>query len=207
MNNTFLANLNWRHATKKFDPKKKIDQKIVEKILEAIRMTPTSLGLQTMHTYVVTDEKLKEKIRPKSFNQSQVTDCSHLLVLCYRNDPNQRIDEYVKMVTKGKLVEKLKLKPMELMMRGYVTTQLRGRIDEWSARQVYIALGFAMAACAELQVDSCPMEGFDPEAVDKILDLPKNIKSVLLLPIGYRKADPKKKKIRFSREDMFSFVE
>lgn len=206
MNNTFLSNLNWRYATKKFDPKKKVDDKTLDKILEAIRMTPTSLGLQTMHIFVVTDQKLKEKIKPKSFNQDQVADCSHLLVFCYRNDPGKRVGEYVEMVSKGKLMNKLKLKPMEAMMRGYVVTQLRGRVSEWSARQVYIALGFAMAACAELQVDSCPMEGFNPKSIDKILELPKNMKSVLFLPIGYRKVDPEKKKIRFSRGDMFAFV-
>lgn len=206
MNNTFLSNLNWRHATKKFNPQKKVNQKTLDKILEAIRMTPTSLGLQAMHVVIVTDQKIKEKIMKKSYNQVQVGECSHLLIFCYKNNLNTRVGEYIKMVDKDDLAEKVKVAKLETMMRGYINTKLLGKKDDWSARQVYIALGFALAACAELKVDSCAMEGFDPKAVDKILDLPKNTKSVLFLPIGYRQTDPKKKKIRFPLEDMFTFL-
>jgi nitroreductase len=206
MNQTFLSQLNWRFATKKFDKNKKLDKDTLDQIIEAIRMTPTSLGLQTFHTYVITDQKVKDEIKDNSYSQSQVADASHLLVMCYRTDGVKRVDQYSKLVTKGKLVEKVKIKPMEAMMKGFIKSKSEEDIANWSSRQVYIALGFAMAACAELGVDSCPMEGFDHAAIDKILDLPENMKSVLLLPVGYRKEDPNKKKIRFSNEDLFTYI-
>ena len=205
MKNTFLSQLNWRHATKKFDTAKKVDQPTLDKILESIKMAPTSLGLQPFHVYIVTDQKIKDKIKDKSYFQSQVAEASHLLVFCSRIDAVNRVDEYVKLVTDGKLVEKIKLKPMETMMKGYMSGKSSEIIKSWSDEQVYIALGFALAACAELSVDSCPIGGFNPQAVDKILGLPDNMKSTVLLPIGYRAEDPKKKKIRFDNNDLFTF--
>jgi nitroreductase len=206
MKNTFLSQLNWRHATKKFDTTKKIDAKTLERIIESIRMTPTSLGLQPFHVYVITDQKIKDQIKDKSYFQSQVAEGSHLLVFCSRVDGVNRVDQYVDLCTKGKLVEKIKLKPMETMMKGYMKGRSEESIKSWADDQVYIALGFAMAACAELSVDSCPIGGFDPLAVNKILDLPNNVKSTVLLPIGYRAEDPKKKKIRFDNQDLFTYI-
>ncbi|MDH5533773.1 MAG: NAD(P)H-dependent oxidoreductase [Candidatus Pacebacteria bacterium] len=206
MKQTFLSQLNWRHATKKFDKNKKVDQEILSQLLEAIRMTPTSLGLQPFHTYVITDQKIKNKIKDNSYLQSQVSENSHLLVICSRIDAANRVNEYVELCAKGKLVESIKLKPMETMMKGYMKGKSKEDIRSWADAQAYIALGFAMAACAELGVDSCPIGGFNPPAVDKILDLPENLRSTVLLPIGYRKEDPKKKKIRFSNEDLFTFI-
>lgn len=206
MKNTFLSQLNWRYATKKFDTTKKVDQATLEKIIEAIKMAPSSLGLQPFHIYVITDQKVKDKIKDKSYFQSQVAEGSHLLVFCSRVDAVNRVDQYVKLVTKGKLAEKIKLKPMETMMKGYMKNKSEEGVKSWADEQVYIALGFAMAACAELSVDSCPIGGFDPQAVNKILDLPDNIRSTVLLSIGYRKQDPKKKKIRFDNQDLFTYI-
>ncbi|MCF7812588.1 NAD(P)H-dependent oxidoreductase [Candidatus Gracilibacteria bacterium] len=196
---TFLDHLYWRHATKEFDPKKKVSEKNLQKILEAIRLTPTSFGLQPYHVIVITDQKLKEKIRTLSWDQPQVTTCSYLLVFCARTDSAQRIDQYLEIASEGKSEIREKLVGYEKMMRGSL-----GKMDfHWASRQAYIAHGFALAACAELEIDSCPMEGFDPEKLDQLLELPEHFKSIVMLPIGYRKEDPKREKVRFGEEDLF----
>lgn len=205
MNQTFLSQLNWRYATKKFDKSKQVDQETLDKIIEAIRMAPTSYGLQVFHSYVITDQKIKDKIKTQSYLQSQVSDASHLLVFCYRTDVIKRIDQYLKLVVKVRLIDKIKQKAIGTMMKRSFKNKSEADISHWSVKQAYIALGFAMAACAELGVDSCPMEGFSKKEVDKILSLPDHIKSVLLLPIGYRKEQPKKK-VRFSNKDLFTFI-
>lgn len=206
MSKTFLSQLNWRHATKKFDHNKKVDDETLDKILEAIRMTPTSLGLQVFHFYVVENQKMKDKLTEYSYNQTQVSEASHVLVMCYRTDAADRLDEYVELVTEKDLVPVEKIEPMKKMMSGYIIGKSSEDAAQWASKQVYIALGFAMAACAELGVDSCPMEGFQPDKVDEVLGLPENHRSVLLLPIGYRAAEPKKKKIRFDKEDLFTLI-
>lgn len=200
---TFLSQLNWRFATKKFDPAKKITDENLHKILEAIRMAPTSLGLQPIHVIIVTNEELKEKLTEKSYNQPQIKDCSHLLVFCARTDSLKRIDDYVDVASKGIPEVKAQMKGLEDMMRKTVSAVPPERLELWAQKQTYLALGFAMAACAELQIDSCPMEGFLPKEYDKLLNLPEHIKSAVILPIGYRTEDPKYPKFRFPEEELF----
>ena len=206
MSDSFLDHLEWRFATKKFDASKPLEQEKLDKILESIRMTPTSYGLQTMHVHVVTDQEIKKKMKAMSYMQSQVVDAPVVLVFSARTDVKNRIKQYIDVASDGKTAVKLKMKPYELMMNQSVGKLSEDAVKEWSARQAYIALGFAMAACAELEVDSCPMEGFSPEKLDKLLGLPEHMKSVVLLPIGYREKDPERKKVRFSSEDMFTNV-
>lgn len=206
--NTFINNLNWRYAVKDFDSSKNIEPKDLEKILYAIRMTPTSFGLQPVHVFVISDQETKEKIKKHSYNQNQITECEYLLVFCAKSDVQKRTGEYIKLAGKGKsIVQKGKLKGFETMVRGFFAT----RRDEdfalnWAKNQVYIALGFALAACSELKVDSCPMEGFINDKVDKDLGLDENTKSSVLLAIGTRKSNPTRDKIRFEQEELFTWI-
>ncbi len=204
MPNTFLNNLNWRFATKKFDPKKKISAKNLDQILKAIQLTPSSYGLQPYHIIVVTDQKLKDKIKKYSFLQSQVSDCSHLLIFCTRTDLKKRINDYIDLVSDGNKLKKINLQGFKLMTMTQVGKLKTPEALTWSAKQTYLALGFAMAACAELKIDSCPMEGFMPKQVDKLLKLPTYLKSVVLLPIGYRAQGPEHPKFRYPKNDLFS---
>ena len=206
MANTFLSQLNWRYAAKNFDMNKKVDTETLGKILEAIRMTPTSYGLQVFHFYVVEKQQLKDKLAEYSYNQTQVSESSHVLVMCYRTDVLKRIDEYADLVDEKKLVPEDKVDVIKQSLLGSFSHKSKEQVVSWSSRQVYIALGFAMAACAELGVDSCPMEGFQPDKVNELLNLPEDQKSVLLLPIGYRAKEPTRKKIRFPKEDLFTFI-
>ncbi len=202
---TFLSQLTWRNATKDFDPDKRVSDEDLAKIKDSIRMSPTSFGLQPYHVVIVTDAETRAQIREHAWGQAQITDSSHLLVFCTRLDiTEKRIDQLIALASGGNPAAKEALAGYEGMMRNALGSRSAEVLKAWGDRQTYIALGFAMAACAELQVDSCPIEGFVPEEVDKILKLPPHIKSVAMLPIGYRKADPTKPKVRFSEADLFS---
>ncbi|MCF7917759.1 NAD(P)H-dependent oxidoreductase [Candidatus Gracilibacteria bacterium] len=196
---SFLSRLQWRYAAKEFNPTKKVSAESLQKILDSIRLTPTSFGLQPYHVIEVTDQKIKERIRPHAWDQPQITTCSHLLIFCARTDSLHRIDQYVEVASEGDEKRKWLLEGYKKMMLG---SSSKMNID-WASRQTYIALGFAMASCAELEIDSCPMEGFSAEEVDKILKLPSHMKSVVMLPIGYRTEDPSRPKVRFGEEDLF----
>ncbi|MFC4216146.1 NAD(P)H-dependent oxidoreductase [Pseudophaeobacter arcticus] len=184
----FLEKLNWRYATKKMDPSKPVSEEAVAKIVEAVQMAPTSSGLQPYELLVVRNTEKRAAIRPVAWDQAQITDGSHLLVFAaWDNYSEARIDAVVdQMATeRGGMTD---------LLQGYydrLKAMYLPRSDEenyaHAARQAYIGLGFALAAAAELGVDSTPMEGFDPEKVDEILGLKeKGLRSVLLLPLGTR---------------------
>lgn len=200
----FLDHLNWRFATKSFDSEKKVSAEEIQKVLEAIRMSPSSFGLQAFHVDVVTDANLKEKLKAVSWNQSQVTDCSHYLVFSARTDINERIEKYLDILSGGDAAKREGLNDFGNMMRGFAEDRKDEWLVNWGAKQAYIALGFAMAACAELEIDSCAMEGIDPLKYDEILEHPEHINTAVTLAVGYRKAGPTWEKTRFPQDDMFT---
>ncbi|WP_122073108.1 nitroreductase family protein [Pseudophaeobacter sp. EL27] len=184
----FLEKLNWRYATKKMDPSKPVAEEAVAKIVEAVQMAPTSSGLQPYELLVVRNKDLRATIRPVAWDQAQITDGSHLLVFAaWDNYSEERIDAVVDQMAAER-------GGMNDLLQGYydrLKAMYLPRSEEenyaHAARQAYIGLGFALAAAAELGVDSTPMEGFDPAQVDEILGLKeKGLRSVLLLPLGTR---------------------
>lgn len=210
-NNTLLEQLNWRYATKKMDPTKAVPQEKVDAIIEAIRMAPTSSGTQPFEVIVVTDPQVQSEIRKVGWDQAQITDGSHLLVFAaWDNYTAARIDEVTDLMTD----ERGELPMLNAYYDDLKTNYLPRDTQvnyEHAARQAYIALGIALVAAAEQQVDSTPMEGFDPSKVDEILGLKaRGLRSVVLLPLGYR--DPTgdwllpMKKVRKSRETMIRQV-
>lgn len=207
MSQTFLNNLNWRYAVKEFDNTKKVSPENLDKILEAIQYSPSSYGLQPYHVYIIKDAKLKSKIKLATLLQKQIDTCSELIIFCSRidkDDMSKRIDDYGNLQKQINQTPQIKLVALKLLMRGSLKKRSAAGHSTWSEKQSYIALGFALAACAELQIDSCPMEGFDKKAVGKILKLPNYLSSTVILPIGYRKEDPKRSKVRFPKEDLFT---
>ena len=140
------------------------------------------------------------------FNQAQFSDASHVLVFCGRSDVAARIDEYEEMATGGDEAFREKMAGYMGIMRGAFEGKSEAEVLDWADRQAYIALGFAMAACAELEIDSCPMEGFLPAGFDKILEVPEHMKSVVSLAVGYRSADPRHPKLRYSEDDLFTKI-
>jgi nitroreductase len=183
-----LEDLQWRYATKKYDPTKKVVQEDVDKILEAARLAPTSSGMQQFRVIVITDQELKNKIVPIAMEQQIVADCSHLLVFAaWDRYTEERIDKIYNYTTDERGLPRGRFKSYTDKLRALYLTQTAEENFIHTARQAYIGLGLAIAQAAELKVDSTPMEGFIGEELDELLGLKsKGLKSVLLLPIGYR---------------------
>jgi nitroreductase / dihydropteridine reductase len=200
---TFTGNLEWRNATKGFDSARKVDAAAFAKIKAAIRMAPTSFGLQPFQVEVIESAELKAKIAPLAWNQPQITTCSHLLVFCARRNATARIDQYFTERSGGNADARAKFKDYEGMMNGSLGPRTPEQLQVWAAKQAYLALGFALAACAELQIDSCPMEGFSGPDLDKLLGFDADTTSHAILTIGYR--DPAiapMPKFRFAESDL-----
>ncbi len=209
----FLERLNWRYAVKKMDSGKVVPTEKVQKIVEAVRLAPTSSGLQPFELFVITNKALQKEIRAIAWDQSVVTDGSHLLVFAaWDNYTAERIDAVTQQMgdERGGLNDAL-VGYFDNLKSAYLPRAAEENYAH-AARQAYIALGFALAAAAELEVDSTPIEGFDPEALDDILGLKnKGLKSVLLLPLGYRAQDgdwlQSMKKVRKSKETLVTEIE
>ncbi len=209
---TLLELLNWRYATKKMDPAKEVPQNKVDAIVEAIRMAPTSSGTQPFELILVTNPDVLTQIRATANDQSPVTDCSHLLVFAaWDNYTEDRIDEVTQLNIDARGEIPLIHQYYGNLKANYIPRQAEVNYAH-AARQAYIALGIGLVAAAEQEVDSTPMEGFDPAAVDAILGLgEKGLRSVVLLPLGYR--DPTgdwllpMAKVRKARERMVTQVD
>ena len=183
-----LETLQWRYATKKMDPTKTVPQDKVERILEAVRLTASSSGLHPYEVFVVTNPALREQIKPHAWNQSQVTDASHLLVFAaWDNYTVERINARFDLVN---TVRGFKNEGWEAYRQQILATYPQRDAEtnyQHAARQAYIGVGTALIAAAQEKVDSTPMEGFDPAKVDEILNLrEKGLRSVVMLPLGYR---------------------
>lgn len=205
-----IQHLNWRYATKSYDASKKVDDEKLNRILEAIRLAPTSSGLQPFEVFVVKNPELRAKIREVAWNQPQVTDASHLLVFAaWDNITPERIDSMFDYTNEVRGFKNEGWEAYRKQLQGIVAA--RGDVANFdaAARQAYIGLGVALVAAAAEGVDSTPMEGFDPAAVDQILSLKeRKLRSVVILPLGYRQPDTdwlvNLKKVRRPREQFIT---
>jgi nitroreductase len=201
-----IKHLNWRYATKSYDAAKKLDEEKLNHVLEAIRLTPTSSGLQPFEVFVVKNPDLRAKIREVAWGQAQVTDASHLLVFAaWDNITPARIDAAFDYTNEVRGFVNEGWEAYRKQLHGIIAARTEQANFDAAARQAYIALGVALVAAAEQGIDSTPMEGFDPAAVDQILGLKeRHLRSVVILPLGYRKADSdwlvNLKKVRRPRE-------
>lgn len=200
--------LKWRYATKKFDPNKKVSQENIDYIKESIQLAASSFGLQLYKVLIIEDNEIREKLKPASWNQSQVTDCSHLIVFCtYTDISPEYVDNYLKGKAETQGLEYEQIKPYGDYMKGFLEKMPQSEIKHWTAKQTYIALGNALAACGELQVDGCPLEGFEPDKYDEILGLKeKGLRSVVAHAVGYRHEEDTNqhlKKHRIKDSDLF----
>ena len=199
--------LNWRYAAKKLEADKVVPADKLEHILEAIRLSASSSGLQPYQVLVVTDPVLKAQIRPVAWNQSQITDCSHLLVFAaWDNYTVERINGMFDLVNEQRGFKNEGWEAYRQKLLSWYPQRPAQENFEHAARQAYIGLGSALLAAAEQGVDATPMEGFEPEKVDQILNLADlGLKSVLLLPLGYREVEGdwlvNLKKVRRSKAD------
>lgn len=206
-----LESLNWRYATKVFNKDKKISEEDLQKVLDSLVLSPSSYGLQPWRFVVVENPAIREELKSHSWNQGQVTDASHLLVLCRIDDFSEKfIDDYLDDMCATTWATREDMKGYEDMMKWNLLSRDEETLKSWAAKQVYIALGQAWVVCAELWIDTCPMEGFDPAKYDEILWLKeKGMASVLVLPIGYRDESDKystNPKIRYSKEKIVTRI-
>jgi len=205
---SLLQQLNWRYATKKFDPTKKISAGDWSLLEQALILTASSYGLQPWKFIVVTDPTLKAKLRPASWNQAQVEECSHLVVFTAKQDVTEAdLDRFIARTAevRGATIESL------AGYKGYMLGDLvkgprHATIHEWAARQTYIAMGNLLTSAALLGIDACPFEGIEPAKYDQILGLVgTGYATVSACPVGYRAADDKyasAPKVRFEAKDV-----
>lgn len=206
-----IEDLNWRYATKKFDPTKKISSDDLEVIKESLRLVPTSYGLQSMKFLIVESKEIREQLLLASFGQKQIVDASHLLVLCaYKDITPIHIDAYAENIANTRDHSVEAVAGYRDFIKRTVSSMSEEQKTAWNSKQLYIALGQLMTTCANLRIDATPMEGFNASKVDEILELnKKNLTSVLLCPIGFRHEDDDlqfAKKVRKSHNDLFETI-
>ena len=200
-----IDKLNWRYAAKRMNGTK-VPQEKIDKILEAIRLTPTSYGFQAFKVFVIENPVLKEQIFEAAYQQPQIKEASHLLVFAaVKNIDAQQADAYIDLIATTRNVSVESLSAMRSMFDGVVSAETN---FAWTSRQTYIALGFGIIAAAIEEVDATPMEGFSNETIDKILGLSEqNLGSVSILTLGYRDAEndhyATAAKVRKSKEEIF----
>ena len=202
-----LESLNWRYATKKFDANRTLTDVQVDQLLEAGNLAASSYGLQPYKLLVIKNQDLQDQLVAHSYNQRQVADASHVIVIAVRTDVNaDYISAFSERVEKTRGLDAGTMNTYRDVMVGTIGKLSAEDLFQWSAKQTYIVLGTMMAAAAQMEIDTCPMEGFVPAKYDELLDLKsKNLRSVLVLPVGYRAEDDAtqhQKKVRLPLDEI-----
>ena len=204
--------LNWRYAVKKFDPARKISAEDWGLLKKSLHLAPSSYGLQQWKFIVVENPAVREQLKAVSWNQTQVTDASHYVVLAYREEiTGEYVDRYIRRIAEVRGVTEESLAGFrQNMIKNLVEGGQGLQIDAWCARQAYIAIGFLMETAALLGIDSCPMEGLEPEAYDRILGLEgTGYLTAGTVALGYRHADDwlqHARKVRFEESEIIVTV-
>ena len=208
----FLQLVLSRQSDRAYDKERPVEAEKLERILEAVRLTATSSGLQPYEVLVVTNKEVREQIKPVAWNQEQITDCSHLLVFAaWDNYTADRINMMFDLVNEQRGFKNEGWENYrQMVLKSYVPRDPEVNYQH-AARQAYIGVGTALIAAAAEQVDATPMEGFDPKAVDTLLNLgERGLRSVVLIPLGYRADEgdwlANLKKVRRSRENFVTEV-
>lgn len=201
-----ISALNWRYATKCFDKTKKIDDEIWKKLEKILILSPSSFGLQPYKFLVIQDQELRKKLRPHSWNQSQIEDCSHLVVFLGKKILSEDcIKNYVDLIAKTRNIPVESLAEYQKLMIKNLLNDKKDIVN-WAAKQAYIALGNLLTAAAIFGIDTCPMEGMSPEQYDEILGLKHGRYTALCAcAFGFRDKDDKYQnlqKVRFSEENL-----
>lgn len=207
----FIEDQKWRYATKKFDATKKISNKDLDILKEAIQLTATSYGLQLFKVLIVENKQKRDLLQPVSWGQSQVIDASHLLVFCnYTEVTEEHLNSFAAIKAKANEIPVENLDGYVQFIQSKLSERSAEEMDSWTAKQTYLALGNLMSACAALKIDSCPMEGFEATQYNEILGLSeKGLAAAVVCPIGYRSDEDETQnapKVRRSIDDLFEIV-
>lgn len=208
-----LEQLNWRYATKKFDPSKKISEEVWKVLEQSLVLAPSSFGLQPWKFIVVRNPQIRQQLLEHSWGQKQVVDASHLVVLAIKKDlKDSDVDRHIQKMSEVQQVPVENLQKFANVVKGFMKQPPYPLdINEWSTRQTYIALGQYMTCAAMLGIDTCPMEGFVPAKYDEVLGLPaQGYKAVVVCPAGYRAADDQyatNPKVRYATENVIDYID
>lgn len=211
MKNSIEA-LNWRYATKQFDATKKLSAEQLNVLTEALRLSASSYGLQPWKFIVVSNPALRQQLRSAAFNQAQITDASHLIVLAVRKTVDAAyVHSYVEHIAKTRDVSLESLAEYQARMVGLLQGKTTQMILDWATSQVYLALGTLLTVAAVEQIDACPMEGFDSAKFDTILGLDAlGVQSAVVVTVGFRSASDsfaQATKVRWPKEQVIVTIE
>jgi nitroreductase/dihydropteridine reductase len=209
VNNEIIDNLEWRYATKKYDKSRKISDEDFQTILKTLQLVPSSYGLQPLKYLVIENEDLRLKLKEHSWNQTQITDASHMIVFCtYSTIDEQYIDNHMQLSAEIRQVDISNTKGYSDFLKKTILVKDQESIETWNAKQAYIALGHVLQTAASLKIDSTPMEGYDARAYEEVLGLDKKgLKATLVCVFGYRSEDDANQYSPKIRKDMINLVE
>ena len=203
-----IESLEWRYAAKKFDAEKMLSETQINTLKEAFNLTATSYGLQPVKMVIIKNKEIQQELVEHSWNQQQVAQASHLIVICIQDVINEKdIENYFNLVKKTRNTPDEILNPFKDYLKSDITNRSEAQLAIWMKNQAYIALGNLLTVAAVEKIDSCPMEGFNPEKYDEILNLKKhNLKSALVLPVGFRAEDDYMKDLKKVRKNTSDVV-
>ncbi len=208
MSTPIIEGLQWRYATKRFDPSKKVSDAAIETLKNAVNLAATSYGLQPFRVALITDDETKEQLRAAAYNQPQLTESSHVFVFANLQEVSaDYVDGFIRLLAETRGIAVADVQGYADYIKGSLATKDAAFINDWTRRQAYIALGTLLATAGELKVDACPMEGFDTAKVDEILGLTEQgLASCVIATVGYRSDEDKTQhaaKVRLPLEDLF----
>jgi len=209
--NKIIENLKWRYATKKFDSSKTISTEDFETLKKAMQLTASSYGLQPYKILNIVDKETRAKLRAASWNQSQIEDASHMIVLANMTDfGDELVDNYFENVIDTRNLNKEDVADYANTIKSTIGQLSQEQKAAWTAKQAYIVVGNLLSAAAQLRIDACPMEGFQSEEYNKILDLnSKNLNAAVVVTLGYRSEEDGTqhyKKVRKSENQLFTNI-
>lgn len=208
---SLIEKLQKRAAIKNFDATKKLTQAQLDQLLDTVRLAPSSMGLQAYRILVVEDPEIREKLREASHGQAQLTQSSQVIIFAIEKDVDKDYGNYyLDLIAKTRGIGREHLAGFEQMVQGTLASMGEEQKISWSTKQAYIALGVLLTAAAEMDIDACPMEGFDAGKYDEILGLKeKGLSAVVIAPVGYRSDEDvysKMEKVRRPKEDLFIHI-
>lgn len=207
----FIEAQEWRYAVKNFDANKKVDKEALQQLMRATQLSASSFGLQAYKILIVEDPHIKGRLRGASWGQRQVMDCSHLFVFCIPKVLQEtHVDHYVENVSTVRGVPIENLDKLSNYIKSFAAQKNQEEQAAWLTNQAYIALGSLLNACALMEIDACPMEGFEPSKYDYILGLEaQNLQAVVVVAVGYRSEEDEnaaQKKVRKPEQELFEWI-
>ncbi len=209
--NNIIESLDWRYATKAYDTTRKIDSESLQILKDAVRLAPSSYGLQPYRVLVVSNEEIKSKLREKGYNQPQITDSSHLFIFAAKKSiTSQDVSDYMRNISSTRGVSMDSVNGFGDYINGSISQLTTENFTVWNSKQTYIALGILVQTAAQLKIDATPMEGFDAAGFDEVLGLSElGLTTAVICATGYRSSEDNTQhyaKVRKPESELFQLV-